>query len=86
MSSSGALSQAITAGDAHGLNVVLGETNEAISKGDVDIYDYVTGKKFISIKNVSVQNKKISISSESLEAIIKRAGKYVCIFSSGELS
>jgi len=65
-------SQTIQAGDKNGLNLILGETNTPLSKVDIDIRDYITGKSYVTLKNIPVTQNRVQILASSLESIIKR--------------
>lgn len=68
------------------MKIILGEVGTPLTKIDVEIFDYVTGKKYISLKNVPVQDNRIQIATTSIDSIFKKAGKYTLSIHSGELA
>lgn len=74
VSSSGEASgQTIRAGDTNGIQLLLGQTEPALSTVNIEIFDYVTSKKYVTLPNVSVQNNRIQLSARDLASLITRA-------------
>lgn len=78
--------QTLQAGDTQGIRVILGNTEPVITRATIGIYDYVTGKKYFTFKDVSVQNNRLQISANSLGDFLKKSGRYTFDIESGELA
>lgn len=87
MSSSGlTTSETIEAGDKNGINLILSETKTPITRVNIEIRDYITGKNYASLKGISVNQNRLQILPSSIDTLIKRAGKYTISLESGELA
>lgn len=78
--------QTLQAGDAQGIRLILGETEPVITRATINIYDYVTGKKYFTFKDLTVQNNRLQIPASSLGDLLKKSGRYTLDIESGELA
>ncbi len=76
LSSSGVLTpKTVRADDPRGITLLFSSDN-APNSVDVDIADYVTGKKILSLRSVPVVDKNLKMGSPAFDAVLHKAGKY----------
>lgn len=79
-------SQTIRAGDKEGVQIILGATTPTVTRVNVEIFDYVTGKKFLTLKDVTVKDNRLQLTPETLSNIIQKSGRYTISLESGEIA
>jgi hypothetical protein len=77
--------QSVRAGEKNSIEVILGNSRTPLSRVNVQILDYVTGKSYISLSDIVVTNKKFRLENTVLKSFIQRAGKYKMIVSAWDI-
>lgn len=86
LSSSGVLTpKTVRADDPRGITLLFSSDN-APNSVDVDIADYVTGKKILSLRSVPVVDKNLKMGSPAFDAVLHKAGKYTLTLTNKDVS